>query len=197
MILALNPREEVPKGFMALNVTSRSKDWGKNLSPFFLGPVINHMGEAQNVENAWQFTKVYKDQTRKSAMGKVYPNADWFEWLDRGYADTYAHRYPKGKGNIPEFSYYYGKKLGYVEARKTIYIPMYLQGLRQSDWYIKFIELVSSDRNIAFIDFDVFNHYAAGLTLEGIKNDSTKKYGHGFVLIEEALRIQNLTKNKI
>ena len=192
MILALNPREKVPDSFTVLNVTSRSKNWGKNLSPFFLGPIETKNGTSQNVENAWQFSKVYREHTYESPRNKLLiPTNDWHDWMNSGFQDTYAHRYPMGKGKIPVFSFYESKRMGYVEARKKIYIPLYLQGLRNSDYYIQFIDFVRDNKNIAFIDFDVYNNIESKETLEEIKNNPKKRYGHGFVLAEEAQRILN------
>ena len=52
--------EKVPSDAVIVNTTSRSNDWSKGLSPFFLGPVDLYAGlSAKNVENAWQFAKVY------------------------------------------------------------------------------------------------------------------------------------------
>eukprot|EP00455_Lapot_gusevi_P004593 TRINITY_DN11892_c0_g3_i3.p2 TRINITY_DN11892_c0_g3~~TRINITY_DN11892_c0_g3_i3.p2 ORF type:complete len:114 (-),score=12.54 TRINITY_DN11892_c0_g3_i3:137-478(-) len=43
-----------------VNTTSSSKTWSKGLSPFFVGPIpLYDEFVAQNMENAWQYSKVY------------------------------------------------------------------------------------------------------------------------------------------
>lgn len=62
----VGPRDPrpIPTGTINMNVTSRSKsDRGKTLSPFNLGPVPLYWGlRARKMENAWQFSKVYRGQ---------------------------------------------------------------------------------------------------------------------------------------
>jgi hypothetical protein len=51
---------KAPDGAVVINTTSRSSGWSIGLSPFLLGPVKLY-GDyvSQNVENAWQYSKVY------------------------------------------------------------------------------------------------------------------------------------------
>lgn len=193
MIRCLNIRDAYLEGYKHLNVTSRAKDWGKELSPFFLGPIETRIGYAKNVENAWQFSKVYQDLAHWDSYKNV-PTLTWYDFKYTGYQDGFAHRYPAGKGKKPIGCWYPDpegtyKLLSYVEARKEIYIPLYLQALRNSNVYFKLIEFITGNENIAFIDFDVYDHVQAGDSLESIINDPHKKYGHGFVLAAEAQRI--------
>lgn len=50
-------------------------------------------------------------------------NDNWYEWAQKGFSNSSAVRFPKGKGASPLFSLWKGEKLGYVEARKKIYAP--------------------------------------------------------------------------
>ena len=55
MIYVCGPKD--PRKKDAINTTSRSDNWGRELSPFFLGPVILTGAKnivSQNVENGWQ-----------------------------------------------------------------------------------------------------------------------------------------------
>jgi hypothetical protein len=119
MVKVVGPRD--PQDCTAINCTSRSRNWSKGLSPFYLGP-IKLYGDyvALNMENAWQFSKVYKQH-----MENGEPTEDYFDWAVDGWNDPKAQRYPMGKGARPEYSWWDGKKLPYIEARKQIYVPLW------------------------------------------------------------------------
>lgn len=47
---------------------------------------------AQNVENAWQFSKVYEDQVDE----KLEPSSNWWTWAKEGFAEEEPKRFPMG-----------------------------------------------------------------------------------------------------
>jgi hypothetical protein len=52
----------VPDGAIEVNTPSRSDNWSKDLSPFYLpGGYLYGNFYAENVENAWQASKVYPE----------------------------------------------------------------------------------------------------------------------------------------
>lgn len=107
MIFVCGPKDKVPTNANVINVTSHSKDFGVGLSPFHLGPVDLYNGYVSlNVENAWQYCKVYKIHTKDKE-----PTEEYFQWAIRGWKNARAIRYPMGKGSIPEYSYWDGKNL--------------------------------------------------------------------------------------
>jgi len=57
--------DELPPACVQVNATSRSKEeWSKALSPFYLGPIALYgRNRAHNLENAWQYSKVYAQQS--------------------------------------------------------------------------------------------------------------------------------------
>jgi len=94
---------KIPRDALVINTTSRSQGWSRGLSPFFAGPVDLYGGySARNVENAWQFSKVYKQHINEEGS----PTEEYFEWAKRGWSDDWAHRYPMGKGAIPQYSWW-------------------------------------------------------------------------------------------
>lgn len=98
-----------------IDVTSQSKTWAKRLSPFFIkAGYLYHLDEkalfAKNVENAWQFSKVYKEHLDK----KGEPSYLYWKWAFEGWADNYAHRYPMGKGKKP-YAIYIARANSYGE----------------------------------------------------------------------------------
>jgi hypothetical protein len=182
MIYVLGPKDK-KRDCLTINTTTSSKDWSRGLSPMLLGPVKITSGipafESENVENAWQFSKVYKEHTDKFGN----PTIEHWKWAARGFLDSFAHRYPMGKGAIPEYSIWNGERLNYIEARKKIYIPIYSKAVVESEAFTKLKQkYVDNNKNIALWDFDGYDHVKLGMTLEQVLNDPSRKMGHAFVL---------------
>lgn len=162
-----------------INTTSKSTNWSKGLSPFFLGPVVLYNGFiAQNVENAWQFSKVYKNHVDE--FGE--PTTDYFEWAEKGWKDKYAHRYPMGKGSVPLYSYWAGQKLGYIDARKKIYAPLYARSVVNTEEFSTLLDIYESDDSFALVDFDGYDYLSMNMSLQDVMNEPKMKMGHAFVL---------------
>ncbi|MDD2731400.1 MAG: hypothetical protein PHW33_04745 [Candidatus Portnoybacteria bacterium] len=164
-----------------INTTS-SAGWSKDLSPFVIGPCSLYNGYvSQNVENGWQFSKVYK----KFVGNDGNPIDYYFEWAKNGWSDTRAHRYPMGKGAIPEYSWWNGEKLGYVEARKRIYVPLYANAVIKTDGFKKLKEIYERNdgKTLYLLDYDAYRHENLRMTLFDVLNNPKKKMGHAFVLM--------------
>lgn len=134
---------------------------------------------ARNVENTWQFSKVYRSYV-ETVSGE--PIADWWEWSEQGFNQERGVRYPMGKGQVPLYSYWNGEHLSYVEARKQIYVPKYQAAVRGTEAFYELRKL-HKKHHIALWDFDVA--YTEDDPLENFKsviNDKTKKLGHGYVI---------------
>jgi hypothetical protein len=97
---------------------------------------------------------------------------------DRGFAD----RYPMGKGKIPLYSYWNGQKLDYIEARKSIYLPLYQKAVAKTEAFKKLNDLYQKDKNLVLFDFDGYDYLSLGYSLKDVLNDPKRKMGHGFVL---------------
>jgi len=83
MIYVIGPNDKGfdLKGKTLINVTSQSKDYGRELSPFLLGPCKLYEGlVSENMENAWQYSKVYPCHDNN---GK--PSNDYFKWAIAGW----------------------------------------------------------------------------------------------------------------
>ena len=194
--IALNPRDRLNEPYVEINVTSQSEDWGRALSPFLLGPVITINGPAKNVENAWQYSKIYEKHWDAE---ENKPRPEYWTWRNEGFNNWRGERYPFGKDNQKYVVGTWigkenepGKLIDYIKAKETLYIPTYQQALRNSRFYGTFIKFIAdayhTDTNLVFRDFDVFNHYEKNMTLEQILHSPDHKYGHGFILITEAER---------
>lgn len=77
IVASKRAREPTPEGYRRIDVTSRATDIFKTCSPFFVGPVFlyNEM-TAKNVENAWQFAKVYREFIGEDGI----PTEAYFEY---------------------------------------------------------------------------------------------------------------------
>ena len=183
MLLVLNPSEEAPRGAVEIDVTSRSETWSRGLSPFILPGGKTWTGDwAENVENLWQYSKVYQCHVDKDKN----PNEEWFQWSKEGWANTRAMRYPMGKGAIPLYSYWDGKKYGYLEAKEKLYTKMYFRSVKNTLEFEKLKTLYKDckDNNVDLVlrDFDAYNHVNSHFTFQQVMKHTKRKFGHGFVL---------------
>ena len=162
----------------AIDTTSRSRNWSRGLSPFFLGPVELYDGyEAKNVENGWQFSKVYADHIENGE-----PTSSYWTWAEWGWMQNRAYRYPMGKGTKPTYSLWDGEKLGYVEARKKIYCSLYARAVEHTDAFKKLKEIYAAAGDITLFDFDSYDLCDLNTSYQELLNCPDKKMGHGFVL---------------
>ena len=194
-IIILRKKDPVPAGYTPVDCTSASTNvFWRQLSPFYLGPVTAYDGlTAQKMENAWQYTKVYPMH-----MTDGEPNAHYFEWRDSGFASGRANRYPMGRyGMKPEYSLWKEDekwvKLGYIEARRKIYIPLYSKAIIKTVAFSKLLERYESGENIALIDFDGYNYKEMGMSYENVISNSAKPLGHAFLI---AMLIENTIKGE-
>ena len=169
----------LPDDVIIIDTTSRSNNWTKEFSPFTIyGGHLYGNYYAKNVENAWQASKVYKQYDDN---GK--PKPEYFDWANKIWLSKYAYRYPMGKGVKPEYGWWDGKKLDYVESRKKIYVPIYSRGVVKTSAFQKLLDIYrTTSKDIYLIDFDGYNHIKMGKSLKDVLNDPTMKMGHGFVI---------------
>lgn len=181
MIYVTGPNEKLPVHLQdkILNTTSRSDNWGRGFSPFFLGPIqlYGNYG-SNNMENAWQYSKVYEYYLEDD--GSVGPR--YFKWAQDGWNMSKAVRYPMGRDAKPLYSIWDGETLTYVEARKKIYIPLYAKYIQQTSAFAKLKKMHEENAEVYLWDFDGYNHKAFGLSYDQVINDPNRKMGHAFVI---------------
>ena len=173
-ILVLPPAAHLTYGIPVYDVTTHGSQF-RPLSPMLLGPVMLYDGIwSRTMENAWQYAKVYPQ----------YRYDGYWPWARAGWDNPRAVRYPMGKGARPLFSVWAGDKLGYIEARRRIYIPLYAQAVRfyQLNLLMMLRGAAANGRDIVITDFDAYDHRALGYTWDDVIADEKRKMGHGFVL---------------
>lgn len=170
---------KVPAGALTLDTTSRSGLWSE-LSPFLLpGGELYAGHKSVNMENAWQFAKLYA----KHADDRGEPTAAYWEWARAGWADAKAHRYPMGKGARPLHSWWDEEKLGYIEARKRIYAPLYSRAVERTEAFGTLQQMLATEeRDIYLRDWDGYDHLKLGQSIGQVANNPARKMGHAFVL---------------
>lgn len=176
-VKVIGPRD--PKDKRAINTTSSCKGLGRSFSPFFLGPVKLYNGfVAKNVENGWQYGKVY----RCFLDGNGNPSDKYFDWAKEGWDNPRAVRYPMGKGAKPVYSYWKGEKLGYIDARKKIYFPLYANAVVKTKAFGVLKKQYDAGAEIILWDFDGYNHLSMGMSLKDVLNNPERPMGHAFVI---------------
>ena len=182
------------KEFVRIDCTSGNPDpvMREGLSPFYLGPVECYDGlVSQTFERAWQCAKVYPWTLGTDGN----PNARYFAWRDemwamKGFGDKISIRFPVGKKNVGKCLYAWWKvggafqKLGYVDGRKHIYLPLYAKAVVKTEAYRRLVELRDSGKNLMLIDFDGYNihHPRYNFTYNDAIYCNLLKMGHGSVL---------------
>lgn len=182
-IIIVGPRSRVGKdNILTVNTTSRA-GWSSDLSPFKLGPCQLWDGRvSQTMENAWQYSKVYKEHWNDKT-NTLY--SEWFVWSDKGFENPRAVRYPMGKGAKPIGSWWNCQLLDYITARKNIYLPLYRDSVKKTQGYLRLWDEwhdLAPDGKIQLWDFDAWDHHGAGYTLKQVLNEPNKIMGHAFVL---------------
>lgn len=179
MIHVVNFSYKIPIGQYSVNTTSRSNNWSKGLSPFFVGPIEFYGGTAKNHENLWQFSKVYSGYIDENGN----PSERYFEWASQGWNNDYAVRYPIGKGAVPLYSYWEGEKLSYIEARKRIYMPYYSEAVKKTEAWNTLVDTYKNlDSDLYLLDFDAYPHREFNMSWDDVINNESRKMGHAFVL---------------
>lgn len=163
-----------------IDVTSHSTTQGKWLSPFYLGPVnLHNNNKSLNLENAWQFSKVYSEH--------YDPNTDtilpeYYDWAAEGWSAKKAFRYPMGKGRKPLFSLWGKNRYTYTEARKKIYIPLYTQVAQKNRAFSWLKEIYKKEEQLILVDFDSYDYNSLGYNWNNVIYSQDRKMGHGFVI---------------
>jgi hypothetical protein len=91
---------------------------------------------------------------------------------------------------VPKFSFWEGEKLGYIEARKRIYVPLYAKAVVNTKAFQTLLALYREKGEVVLWDFDGYDHIKMGKTIREVLNDPSRPMGHAFVLayLLESLR---------
>lgn len=173
----IHMRRKAPDGAVIINTCSNAKTgWQRDLSPFLLGPCPVYNGYvAQNVENLWQFHKLYKMHADIDGN----PTAAYWDWAEAGWSSTWAYRYPMGRGAAPLCGLWEGRKLNYIESRKEVYGPSYARTVQRTKGWKKLKDIYDKEDEIWLRDWD---GRETDQNMSEVLNDPKRKMGHAFVL---------------
>ena len=189
-----------------VNVTTRTKEWSRGLSPFLLGPVDTYQEEgkmltAVSVEVAWQYSKIY---SHENVDGKLVPlnfqkpdgmpNREWFAWRNRAWRNPRFHwddsrfdsnkkllRRAFPKGSTVAAWYWDGRLMDAVTARRKIYATLYCNAVRQSPAYQQLLDLYAKG-DVAVFDLDGYDYVALAMSAEDTIHEINHSWGHGLLL---------------
>lgn len=161
------------KDRVIIDLTSRNRnvDFAKQVSPFFVGPVVGPDGAtAANLEVFWQCGKVFPNHNNGGS-----PTEEYFSYRNEMYSKlpgeipkpVMRHPYKEFGFDADDMCYwpYWNKEKGeyellsYLEGRKKVYIPEYAKLVVNSNAFKWMKSLVDKGKKIALLDFDGFNYY--------------------------------------
>lgn len=194
-------KHPVIEGYLNVNATSGNQGkWG-DLSPMKLGPFylterlqpltyypngvhpgFEAYGDKQrafiyNLENAWQFSKVYDVDVINNV---VQPS--FFQRRAKGFADSSPHRraLPKAKATAVA-AYWDGKLYDYLTSR-YYYCSMYEQLARLTSAYSELEQLYKSGVNLQILGYDGRDVEVTESSMKTAFIDTSCPFGHELVL---------------
>lgn len=180
MIYALSFKHQIPDNAIVLDVTSRSGNWGKNFSPFIVGPVsLYDEYWSYNIENAYQYSKVYEEYLDTNGN----PSSAYWEWAKKGWLNPKPNKYPVGAWNKHVYHWWDGKKLSNLEAQNQIFLYLYKKAIIKTSAFQRLKELYeSTDKDIILLDFEGYNHRYLESSWDQVTNDANRPVGQAFAL---------------
>lgn len=226
---SLGPNDPTYPDFSPVVCLTKSSPYGS------LGPYVLRTPDGVLLENLWQFSKVYRKTPSISQKVNRYtnelcwnypetkffdsnnlstPNENYWTWRLEGMQNPHPVRWPVGKPyskkclySIPDSDH--DLRLGYVEARKAIYLKPYLEAVVKQKQFKELRTRVEEGENLLIIEVDgphqesldyyiseygVEETFFEGSTvlatkrnLEILLNDPKHPFGHGYCLASALL----------
>lgn len=192
-------------GFTNINATSGNRTW-KGLSPMLLGPfqvierrfptrdypdgvhpgfvALNQelqVGRATNLENWWQYSKLYDVDGPYDLSQGVLPRSFLLRRA-QGMGDPKPHRraMPKAKGT-PVASYFDARVFQYVPSRK-FYCTVYEDLVQRTPEYQNLQQRVANGENLLVIGYDGYDLPITNEAVNLAYHDPSRPFGHELVL---------------
>lgn len=191
------------EGFLRVDVTSGSnKKLGGVLVRDLLSPMLLRTTEGVIFENFWQYSKVYPGLGHLGDDGM--PNDVWREWRRRGFALAKGTRTPPAvsrlrrrdrllatpaylmvdEWSLPGRPDLHHKPLFYIESRKEIYAPIYMDLILKNGILSRF-----PPSNLLILDVDgpplEKSPYGVEIDVNKLRSlieDPAYPFGHGYLV---------------
>ena len=164
-------------GFKAVPVLTTGQGKYGDISPYNLQTL-----DGKNIENHYQFSKVYRDipqvsipysskdprivwnwsaETHIDVNGNLTPQ--YWRWREAGKNNPHPVRNPVGWNHLKNCQFSLAKdepisetnpRLNYIEARTQIYVPVYLEAALQHPLFIELWGRLQRGENLLLIDVD-------------------------------------------
>lgn len=118
-------------------------------------------------------------------VNKFYEERDKMYALTKENKNRRRRKYPKSSHGVPISSIYNGIIMDYVTSRKKVYIPMYIELIKNTEEYKLLLQKVNSRENIFIVGPDGWPDYEKEINEVTIKEaiDNPKyPFGHELVI---------------
>lgn len=175
------------QGYLSVNVSKYSHNYSV-LSPMILGGIEYRLEEdgrgdtrvvkIKNLENCWQYSKVWNGEVDSDNN----PTEVFWKRRKRGWDTPEGHRRVKNTDeyNYTLYTWWKGEKLDYMQARKKVYCPLYVELVTKTKEYKELKEKADRGQNVMISGFDGYDYSKKGL--KACFNDVSKPFGHELVL---------------
>lgn len=190
-------KQPVIEGYNKINVSSMSttKNKFRNLSPMLIGPIqiqekdkegVSKNYQVGSFERYWQAGKIYhKELVDNILLNKFYEERDKMYALTKENKNKRRRKYPKASHGVPISSIYNGIVMDYITSRKKVYVPMYIELIKNTEEYKLLLQKVNSGENIFIVGPDGWPDYEKEINEITIKKaiDNPKyPFGHELVI---------------
>lgn len=201
------------------------------------GKVYKNVPQSRQTYSRYNNTVIWDHQAQTHVDSEGYLTKDWFEWCLKGLRCGYAVRYPVGMnhrhaciGCVPmdilqllmkmsstdeekkiEYPRVHIKQLiGYIDARKQIYVPVYTELVIQHEKFKKLVRMLKDGKKLLILEVDgphleslqyykdkygVKDGFIIDNTIDAtdenlaiMLEDERHPYGHGYCLAKALLR---------
>lgn len=198
-------KQPVIEGYSKINVSSMSttKNKFRNISPMLIGPIkvqekdiegFSKNCQVGSFERYWQAGKIYqkelidqniKPQSSKDLVNKFYEERNKMYTLSKENKKRRRRKYPKSSHGVPISSIYNGIVMDYITSRKKVYIPIYIELIKNTKEYKFLLQRVNSGENIFIVGPDGWPTYEKEIneiTIKEAIDDLKYPFGHELVI---------------
>lgn len=174
-------------GVKYVDISSRSTKILKDMAPDQLGPCVASDGiEFQNLENLWQYSKVFEGVQRVDKEKYFFyvkngvPTQEYYDFRNEGAALESADKKLAGVISKNSYKFFFKegdevKLLDEIEARKKIYIPGYAKLVVKTEGFKKLKKLVDDGQQVVLYGEGIFD-YTDKDVLRNLYSELQKKY---------------------